>query len=47
MLERSLLYSSRMHQECISSRKVGTISMANDQTQEHKDFFISYTGKDS
>jgi len=21
--------------------------MADDQTQEHKDFFISYTGKDS
>src|SRR5450755_1608167 len=46
-LERSPLYSRGIHQECTSSRRVRRTRMANDQTQEQKDFFISYTGKDS
>ena len=47
MRERSPLYSRGIHQECTSSRRVRRTRMANDQTQRQKDFFISYTGKDS
>jgi membrane-anchored protein YejM (alkaline phosphatase superfamily) len=46
-MERSPLYSRGIHHECTSSSRVRRTRMANDQAQEHKDFFISYAGKDS
>src|SRR6266702_3134887 len=36
-----------MHQQCNYRRRVSATRMTDGQAPQHKDFFISYTGKDS